>query len=143
MAPSVTSTVEFGGTPGRAYQVALRARGVVEAMSYVGAAGQGMCVEDVTLARGGGNWFALRISSPPHVYFFNNGPWGVHSLPLDCTVTLTIEGGARVVALAGSGDDQGLINQDASGKPIRVPGVSVTPDPFNGEFVEFEVLSVE
>jgi hypothetical protein len=140
----VNRTVTFGGAPGTTYHVTLRFRGVVERKIITGGV-----LQDPYFRIGGTpstshyNEYSLRVSSPRAVYYLNDGPkentWCV---AVDYTKTVDIDGGAQVTLFADSHNDQQIENRDDKGKPIVFPGLPPAPLPYDGQFLQIDVVSV-
>jgi len=141
--PSVSTSATMGGVPGTTYQVTLRFRGVVEISRYDGGAADGYWqVGGAPPAGSTINVYGLVVSSPPQTYYVNQGISNRVAVPLDYTETIPIDAGATVTLLAESIDSFELRNLDASGQPIVIPGVAPAPLPFDGQFVQMDVVSV-
>lgn len=139
-----STTAHFGGVPGQLYQVTLRARGVVELQEYTGASPDQTCISSGTPPANSFNVYRLRVLSPLHDYYLNNGTLNFFCVPLDCTFTVTVAGGSDIVIDVTTGSDNlGFYNKGLAGFPIVIPGVPTKPSPFNGQFIRLEVLSVE
>lgn len=141
--PAPVSTV-LGGAAGASYDVTLRFRGVVEQKSYMG--GQ----QDGGFWQVGGapagdtyNVYALNISSPSQTYYLNRGASSItRCWVLDYTQTVRVAAGASVSLTAEVRDGQQISNQDGAGTPLRVDGVSTTPDPYAGQFIQMDVVGI-
>lgn len=126
------------------YDVKLRARGLMEPNIYV----------DGTLAppryyTGGHSStpdysaYSITVSDPPGVYFFNySDSIGHFVFVVDVEVTIAMRGGAKVTFdVNGPGslpNGHGVSNRER----VVIPDVAPAPAPFNGQFVQFDVLSV-
>ncbi|WP_159396995.1 hypothetical protein [Sorangium cellulosum] len=137
----VDETRTFGGSPDTTYQVTVRLRGVVEPMTYQGGTSDGMHF------RVGGsptdpsyNIYSFAVSDPPEVYYLNDNPnVGHDTFIIDHTKTIPIRGGATVTFV---GDGQNGI-EIANYKHLVVDGIPPAPEPFIGQFIQLDVLSVE
>ena len=122
--------------------VTVHIRGAMEAMGY----GGGMQVPTAWYAGGqpsdlGNNYYKLTISSPPQTFWLNPGvPTGQRSFRYDYTATLLVDGGA-IATFSTSGQD-GLqwANYDGTG-PITFAGVTTTPNPYDGQFAQLDVMT--
>ncbi|WP_437662621.1 hypothetical protein [Sorangium sp. So ce1182] len=131
----------FGGSPDTVYQVTVRIRGVVENETYRGGTPDGMHF------RVGGtpdhpeyNVYSITVSDPAEVYYLNDSPnVGHNSFIIDHTKTIPIRGGATVSFL---GEDPNHISI-ANFKHLVVEGVPPAPEPFNGQFIQLDVQSVD
>ena len=132
---------EFGGEKGRRYKVTLRFRGVVEPMMYKG----GTQVGEYFYIGGEKNnatynVYQISISSPPSHYFLNRQDKVGHQIfTIDYTQTIEIDGGATVT-FHGDGQNGRLITNF---KKLVVPDVSPAPKPYNGQFVQVDVVDVK
>jgi hypothetical protein len=141
---SLTRT--FGGRPDVTYAVKLRFRGLVETNLYSNP--DGTIDQEVSAAPhfhvGGAvaehlNWYSLQVSEPKQVYYLN----AFHVLRsgvvfvIDYTATIQIRGGTTISF--GMGDRNGLLWANPTKKVV--PGVGPAPAPFNGQFIQVDVLS--
>jgi hypothetical protein len=131
----------FGGEPGKQYLVTLRFRGVVEPMMYKNGE-----MDGEHFYRGGEpnngtyNIYKLATSSPPAHYFLNRQDKVGHRIfAIDYEKTIEIEGGATVT-FHGNGQNGRLITNFSK---LVVPDVPPAPRPFNGQFVQMDVVKVE
>ncbi|WP_437681393.1 hypothetical protein [Sorangium sp. So ce131] len=137
----VDETRTFGGSPDTTYQVTVRLRGVVEPMTYQGGTSDGMHF------RVGGsptnstyNIYSVAVSDPPEVYYLNDNPnVGHDTFIIDHTKTIPIRGGATVTFV---GDGQNGV-EIANYKHLVVDGIPPAPEPFIGQFIQLDVLSVD
>jgi hypothetical protein len=137
-------TADMNGEPGVVYRVTLRFRGVVEQKTYDGGSDDGaFWQEGGTPAADPHDIYKLEISAPPQVYYLNRGSSGGDAThPIDYTKTLRIATGARVTLTAAVIDGAQLGNHDASGRAIVVPGVPPAPAPYDGQFIQMDVVDV-
>ena len=135
-----TAEKKFGGEKGKRYKVTLRFRGVVEPMMYKGGKKDG----DYFYIGGEPNnatynIYKLSVSSPKSHYFLNRQDKVGHRVfTIDYTKTIEIDGGATVTFL-GDGQNGRLISNFPK---LVVPDVPPAPKPFNGQFVQMDVVSV-
>ncbi len=135
-----TDVKKFGGEPGKRYRVTLRVRGVVEPMMYKG----GQMVGDYFYIGGAPNnatynIYQLTVSSPAsHFYFNRQDKVGHRIFTIDYTATIEVEGGATLT-FHGNGQNGRMITNFAK---LVVPDVSPAPEPFNGQFIQLNVLEV-
>jgi hypothetical protein len=135
------STKKFGGTPGKRYKVTLRFRGVVEPMMYK----NGQQVGEYFYIGGEKNnatynVYEIRVSSPQSHFFLNRQDQVGHRIfTLDYTQTIEIDGGAEVVFF-GDGQNGRLITNY---KKLVVPEIPPAPAPYNGQFIQVDVLDVK
>ena len=132
---------KFDGDPGKRYRVTLRFRGVVEPMMYKNGE-----MDGDYFYRGGEpnngtyNIYKLSTSSPPAHYFLNRQDKVGHRIfTIDYEKTIEIECGATVTFL-GNGQNGRLITNFSK---LGVPDVPPAPQPFNGQFVQMDVVKVE
>lgn len=136
-----TVTKTFGGEPGKRYQVTLRFRGVVEPMMYK----NGKQVGDYFYIGGEKNnatynIYRIGISSPESHYFLNRQDAVGHKIfTIDYTQTIEIDGGATVT-FHGDGQNGMMITNF---KKLVVPDVAPAPQPFNGQFIQVDVVDVK
>lgn len=131
----------FGGQPGKRYKVTLRFRGVVEPMMYKG----GEQVGEYFYIGGEKNnatynVYEIRVSAPQSHYFLNRQDKVGHRIfSIDYTQTIEIEGGAEIV-LHGDGQNGRMITNY---KKLVVPDVPPAPAPYNGQFIQVNVVDVK
>ena len=90
-------------------------------------------------SRGKNTSNSASISSPPAHYFLNRQDKVGHDVfSIDYTKTIEIDGGATVTFL-GDGQNGEMI---ANFKKLVVPDVAQAPKPFNGQFVQVNVVDV-
>lgn len=136
-------TVEknFGGEKGKKYAVTLRFRGVVEPMMYK----NGKQVGDYFYIggeknNGTYNVYQIKISSPESHYFLNRQDKVGHQIfTIDYQQTIEIDGGATVT-FHGDGQNGRLITNF---KKLVVPDIAPAPKPYNGQFVQVDVVEVK
>ncbi len=136
-----TAKKTFGGEPGKRYKVTLRFRGVVEPMMYKG----GKQVGDYFYIGGEKNnntynVYQISVSSPESHYFLNRQDKVGHQIfTIDYTQTIEIDGGATIT-FHGDGQNGRLITNF---KKLVVPDVAPAPLPYNGQFVQVNVVDVK
>lgn len=135
-----TKEVKFDGEPGKRYKVTLRFRGVVEPMMYKNGKMDGEYFYIGGEPNNGTyNIYKLTISSPESHYFLNRQDKVGHKIfTIDYTKTIEIDGGAKVTFL-GDGQNGRLISNFAK---LVVPGIAPAPMPYNGQFVQVDVVDV-
>lgn len=141
----ISRTLTFGGTPGTTYEVTLRVRGLVEAKPITGGTGDSWFVVGGT-ANDNAHETALKLSvaSPAQHYFFNKHEvMGDVLYKVDYMAKIKVEGGSSITFTANDivpAGDQGDI---ASNWNLQVvEGIPPAPLPFDGQFVQFNVVSV-
>lgn len=136
-----TAKKNFGGEKGKRYQVTLRFRGVVEPMMYKG----GKQVGDYFYIGGEKNnatynIYRIDVSSPKSHYFLNRQDKVGHQIfTIDYTQTIEIDGGAEIT-FTGDGQNGKMI---ANFKKLVIPDVVPAPKPYNGQFVQVNVVEVK
>jgi hypothetical protein len=142
---ATTESTQLAGTAGVTYDVTLRFRGIVEQKTYTSGCGDGTTTWLQSGADNGDsfNVYKLTISSPPQTYFLNAGASNInHLFGVDFQQTVRIDAGATVTLFADAKDGQEIINVGADGTtPVMVAGTSVT-QPYNGQFIQMDVVSV-
>ena len=74
---------------------------------------------------------------------FDTGASLAHCGACGRACTIRVSGGATITMAASNGTDTALlIDRDAAGSPIVVPGVSPAPMPFDGQVIQMDVVSV-
>ncbi len=135
-----TAEKKFGGIKGKRYQVTLRFRGVVEPMMYK----DGKMDGDYFYIGGEPNnttynIYKITVSSPASRYYLNRQDKVGHRIfKIDYTKTIDIDGEATVTFF-GDGQNGRLISNFAK---LVVPDIAPAPKPFNGQFVQVDVVSV-
>jgi hypothetical protein len=140
-----THVKHLAGDPNVVYNVKIHVRGLTEPNTYVGGEllGDRFYTGGETSAAGYTSYM-LTVSEPEEVYFFNYNPVTGHlHFALDYEVVIPMKGGATVTFEVNGGksvpDGHGVSNRDR----LVVPGVPPAPEPFNGQFVQFDVVTVE
>lgn len=139
--------VVFGGDPTVVYDVEIRIRGLTEPKDFSG----GEVLENHfqiggTSGTNDYNIYGIEVSDPAQSYTLNRNEMGTghYTFVVDYTVTIPIRGGAEVrlsmidpnnIAIANPGGNIGT-------EPFVVPDISPFPDPFYGQFLQMDVLSV-
>jgi hypothetical protein len=125
----------FGGEKGKKYSVTLRFRGVVEPMMYK----NGKMDGDLFYIGGEPNnktynIYKIEVSSPASHYYLNRQDKVGHRIfTIDYTKTIRIDGGATVT-LSGDGQNGRLISNFKK---------LTAPEPYNGQFIQMDVVKVE
>jgi hypothetical protein len=134
-------TKDFGGDTSKIYTVDLRFRGVVEPMMYKDGS-----LEGKRFYIGGRpnnstyNIYSIEVSEPKQIYFLNSNPNTGHDVFLiDYNAKIKVKGGAKV-HLLGNGQNLRMI---ANFKKLVVPGIDKEGKPFNGQYVQMNVVGVE
>jgi hypothetical protein len=139
-----TYVKKLGGDPGQIYDVKLHVRGNTEPNTYTGGKleQQRFYIGGQTSTTGY-TAYMLTVSDPQQVYFFNHNPTTGHiHFLIDYEVVIPMRGGTTVTFEVNGGksvpDGHGVSNRER----LVVPGIAPAPEPFNGQLVQFDVLSV-
>ena len=120
----------------------LRVRGEVELNSYAGGANDDFwCVGGKPTDKKA-NVFELSVDNPAQTYFLNAGNVAKRTHAIDYTKTVRLTGGANVTLTGDSQDSKLLSNHDMKGNPVLVPDLPPAPNPFDGQFVQIDVVGV-
>jgi hypothetical protein len=126
--------------------VRLRVRGVVETKEYVGGVGDGGAVVlGGTPIDDAWNIYRLDVSSPSQRWHLNQGPTGLYLCrAIDQRFTVEARGGAQFTLFASTvdGERTEILNRDADGGALVVPGVPPAPAAFDGQFLQLDVEGV-
>ena len=140
--------VLFGGDPSVVYDVEIRIRGLTEPKDFTGGEVQADHFQiGGTPGSNDYNIYSVEVADPLEVYTLNRNEMGTghYTFVVDYTVTIPIRGGAEVrlamrdpnnIAIANPGGSSG------STDPFVVPEIPPFPDPFYGQFLQMDVLSV-
>lgn len=150
--PAVTlhreTLVVFGGDPSVIYDVEIRLRGLVEPKAFTGGEVQQEYFQIGGTPDGNDyNIYAIDVGDPMQRYTLNRNANGVghYTFAIDYTVTIPVRGGTEVrltmidpnnIAIANPGGASG------SADPFVIPEIPPFPDPFYGQFIQMDVLSV-
>jgi len=138
-------TASLAGDPARQYDVTLRFRGVVEWESYAGGRAEGPWYIGGHPDNGAFNIYQLAISQPAQVFYLNAPGANDQLAPvrsIDYQKTIRVQGGATVTLSADAQDGSLVANTDDKGKPLVIPDVPPAPAPFDGQFIQMDVVSV-
>jgi hypothetical protein len=144
--PNSTVLAINGGDPNVTYNVTLRFRGVIEQKTYIGGTNNGAFFQTGGApAADGYNVYRLTISNPAQTYYLNRGTSGQFVVyGVDYQVTVPIAGGATVTLFADAVDNQEVWNSSTNPPtqtPISIPGITSPAQPFNGQFLQMDVVS--
>jgi hypothetical protein len=128
------------GTPGMLYELTLRVRGVVSEKGYGGGTADGSWYIGGFPIPSTYSYAELTISDPPQVYYLNNGSAVEQCVGLDYTQPVFAITGAVLTITHGDTNACSAINQDGAGDPIVIPGIPPAPDPFDGQFVQIDLV---
>jgi hypothetical protein len=147
--PDVTQSTTMLGAPGRLYDVRVRVRGVVETRGYTGGTTVAPLVRRGAEANPstGDAWniYRLTVSDPFERWYLNaavSGEYVCH--PVDATFTVRVRAQATVTLFASSVDGRRsqIRNRDDAGTPLIAPGVPPAPRPFDGQFLQLDIVGV-
>jgi hypothetical protein len=132
--------VKLIGSPGDLYRVTLQVRGVVEQKSYDGGTPDGAWNPGGEPADDAWAVMSLEIAQPEQHIRLNNGASpNLELTAIDMTHEVVVAAGSDV-RLALEGID-GIIVNNADN--VVQDGVPPAPDPFDGQFVQIDVLAIE
>lgn len=134
------------GEAGTTYDVTIRLRGLVEQKTYTDYTnGDGMWIEGGLPDGATFNIFRLNVSSPEMTYYLNAGSSYIDEcFELSIEKTIVMDHGATLTLLADAGGDAlSTKNRDGTGNPIVVTGVPPYPYPFDGQFVQLDIVDIE
>jgi hypothetical protein len=160
--PSFTTSTQVHGADGGRYDVVLHFRGVVEQRTYTAAADGGAIgaqadgglnpeffVEGSTVATSDPyNVYTLSVDypvsgRPTKLFRLNSGVSYLHACDrIDYFATIAVEAGSTLLLTADSIESSIVANLDTLGQPFVVPDVPPAPQPFDGQFVQIDVVSV-
>ncbi|HIG84347.1 MAG TPA: hypothetical protein EYG40_02290 [Verrucomicrobia bacterium] len=135
------SIKKFGGETGKRYQVTLRFRGIAEPMMYKDGEKDGEYFYIGGAPNNGTyNIYKIEVSSPKAHYYLNRqNKVGHRIFTVDYKKTIEIDAGATVT-LSGDGQNGRLITNFDK---LVVPGITPAPKPFNGQFIQMNVVTVK
>jgi hypothetical protein len=134
----------IGGDNATTYDVKLRIRGLTEPNTYAnGTLNPPRFYVGGRTTQTGYTAYSLTVANPPEVYFFNyNATVGHFVFALDYEVVIPMRGGTTVTfdvnGQSSVPDGHGVSNRES----VVIAGVPPAPDPFNGQFVQFDVVEV-
>lgn len=144
MQETAAAAATLVGDPTVVYDVTLRFRGVVEQNEYVGPGQDGFFHPNAAPPAPGWNEFRLQVPEPAGTYYLNSGATGVlQCFELDMQHTIAVRGGEELALSANNGFDScGVLNMDAQGQPVVVPGIPPAPSAFDGQFIQIDVVDI-
>lgn len=156
--PTFSTSTTVQGAAGARYDVQLHFRGIVEQRAYTDATSGGATGDanpELFVSAPGTpapsdpyNVYTLAIvpagaDTPAQTFRLNNGTSDLHRVFLiDYLATVRVETGSMLLLTADSIEGTIVSNTDGAGQPIVVPGVAPDPAPFDGQFVQVDVVSV-
>lgn len=140
--------VAFGGDPATVYDVTIRIRGLAEPKNFTDGE-----VQQEHFQIGGTptvddyNIYGIDVTDPAQSYTVNRHetPHNHFVFVMDYTVTIPIRGGATVTMKMLDPNDVAIANPggaSGSADPYVVPEIPPFPDPFYGQFIQMDVVSV-
>ena len=125
------------------WMVTVRIRGVMEAIGYSGgSAGAGGWYVGGAPGDTADNYYKLDVSSPSSHYYLNRGtPTSQQSFLYDYMASFEVDGGATITYEANGQDGLQWGNYGPTHMPWTIPGVTTTPDPYDGQFAQLDVIS--
>lgn len=143
--PSSSVFVTLGGNSSITYNVTLRFRGVVETKTYSGGTNDGAFFQiGGTPGADNFNTFQMTISNPAQTYYLNRGTTtNSFVVPVDYTKTIQMAGQSTITFTIASNDSVQNRNFDSGGvNPVTIPSISAPLQPYNGQFIRVDVVSV-
>ncbi len=143
---AISRTLTFGGIPGTTYEVTLRMRGLIEAKPITGGSGDSWFVVGGT-PNDNAHETALELSvaSPVQRYFFNSHEVvGDVLYNIDYMAKIQVAGGSTLTFIANdvvAAGDEGDMASNWNNQVVE--GILPAPLPFDGQFVQFNVVSVD
>jgi hypothetical protein len=140
-----THVKTLGGDPNVVYDVKLHVRGNTEPNTYTGGKlEQNRFYIGGQTSTPGYTAYMLSVGQPKQVYFFNYNPTTGHiHFLIDYEVVIPMQGGTTVTFEVNGGksvpDGHGVSNREQ----LVVPDIPPAPNPFNGQLVQFDVMSVQ
>ena len=131
----------FDGHAGTLYSVTLHVRGIVEPKNFTGGDVQHDHFQvGGTPVKNDYNFYSLHVSDPEATYTFNRNEEkvGHYTFVIDYRVVIPIRGGATVTMGAYDSNDVAIANR----KKLVVAGVTPAPLPFDGQFFQLDVESI-
>jgi len=139
-------SVTIGGASTDTFQVSVRIRGVAEVAPFM----NGITTGSTGWYVGGvvgdtyHNTFKLTVSSPAAIYYANYAETsGVSVVGLDYNTRFAIDGGATATFEVDAQDATQRQNVGSTGVAITLPGVTTTPSPYDGQFLQLDVIDVQ
>lgn len=142
--PDVNVSTTLTGVPGKRYDIRLRIRGVIETKFYGGGPTDGGHWSiGGTPTNDAWNIYRLNISNPAQTHYLNHGPSGLYlCVGIDYIITVRAAAGAKVSLYASAVDGNLSQIRNNTANPIVVPGVPPAPLPYDGQFIQMDVIDV-
>jgi hypothetical protein len=147
-APAVerqTYTKKLAGDANVVYDVKLRVRGDTEPNTYVKGKldPNGRFYVGGETSAPGYSAYMLTVTDPQQVYFFNYNPTTSHMhFLIDYEVTIPMRGGTTLTFQVNGGKSVPDGHDASNRERLVVPGIAPDPEPYNGQLVQFDVVSV-
>ncbi len=131
------------GAPGATYEIVLRFRGVVEEKTYEGGTTDGHWTRGGVPAADLYNVYKMDVTNPPQTFFLNSGvSLSGYCVGLDYTRTVRMAADSTVTLTADPIDGAQVENGGIDGLPVVVPDIPPSPDRYDGQFIQMDVVSV-
>jgi hypothetical protein len=125
------------------YDVTLHFRGVLELKTYRSGEEDGLFNTGGDPATDPYTEAGIEVSEPRETFYLNDGNSGDgRCVRIDYMRTIPIRGGATVRIWGATSNSATNFNIDSStGEPIVIEGIPPAPDPFDGQFVQVDLVS--
>lgn len=144
--PAVSTSTRISGARSKQYVITLRLRGVLETKAYTGGTREaGPVLRGGTPSQDDWNVYRLEVSSPAQTWHLNAGTSGDYAcVPVDVELEVLATGGATFTLFASPVDDRlsQIRNRGVDGGAFVIEGVPPAPLPFDGQFLQMDVLGV-
>ena len=147
-APAVerqTHSKKLAGDANVVYDVKLHVRGDTEPNTYVKGKldPNGRFYVGGETSAPGYSAYMLTVADPQQVYFFNYNPTTSHMhFLIDYEVTIPMRGGTTLTFEVNGGKSVPDGHDSSNRERLVVPGIEPAPEPYNGQLVQFDVVSV-
>lgn len=141
-----TYTKQLAGDATVVYDVKLRVRGNTEPNTYVKGKldPNGRFYVGGETSAPGYSAYMLTVADPKQVYFFNYNPTTSHMhFLIDYEVTIPMRGGTTLTFQVNGGKSVPDGHDASNRERLVVPGIAPDPEPYNGQLVQFDVVSVD
>lgn len=139
-----SATASLMGDPATIYEVKLHLRGVVEPKVYDGGDTNEHWNEGGMPVPDGWNVAYLELQDPPRLIYVNAGPpLARYCMALDHELVVRMRGGSMLEIGATDANNCMIVNIDApGGEPISLPDIDEPAQPFAGQFMRVEAVSI-
>lgn len=126
------------------WSVTIHIRGAMEAHAFTGGvSGPGGFYTGGMPMNSNENVFRMNVSKPSQTYYLNNGViTSTRTFAHDYTAVILIAAGATVTFVADGQDGRQWQNNDGTGMPNTIAGITEPAQPYDGQFARIDVLSV-